>query len=418
MDCMIQLQQRKQRRLATTIAEEDEEDVADFYKYIPRRKGDFPPVSYEPADDIPSATRYEILDRVFDNDIPVYILRPHTTTNEQEIAETQRSPSLPSSQRSHNGEGEKTDVPGSFTGIRSTSSRQTPASARSTPLSTLAYDPNDPSLVRVELFEIESYVTPRQLERYETYRFENPRPEDFPIMVPRSRASSEIQRFKREKRPLERQDVRGAKLRGRRPMKKARIGPMVVIENPHARSIAGNNSMLLKRVSGMTLNNSSMDNDSMDLDVAPSIEIAPGKIDMIDMEDTPRGTGGTIAQLIQDQHPAKLRSNQSTRSTSRHGSSSSAERQLSRENLAQQSILKRRGRTPNDLVQEMHVSSLRPPPNAPTKRCSKLSQNNGYQNSSASTARSNSKPTTQSTIDTYLKAMSKIREARKLSSTA
>jgi hypothetical protein len=201
-------------------------------------------------------------------------------------------------------------------------------------------------------------------------------------------------------------------------MKKARIGPMVVIENPHARSIAGNNSMLLKRVSGMTLNNSSMDNDSMDLDVAPSIEIAPGKIDMIDMEDTPRGTGGTIAQLIQDQHPAKLRSNQSTRSTSRHGSSSSAERQLSRENLAQQSILKRRGRTPNDLVQEMHVSSLRPPPNAPTKRCSKLSQNNGYQNSSASTARSNSKPTTQSTIDTYLKAMSKIREARKLSSTA
>ena len=88
MDRLIQLQQRKGRPKTYAIAEnveEEEEDVADFYEYVPRRKGDFPPVAYEPPDSPPQTTRYEILDRVFEDDIPIYIVRPRMSAEAHDI---------------------------------------------------------------------------------------------------------------------------------------------------------------------------------------------------------------------------------------------------------------------------------------------------------------------------------------------
>lgn len=396
MDRLIQLQQRGRPSTVSSVTEveEEDEDVADFYQYVPRRKGDFPPVSYEPGDDAPRSTRYEIVDREFENDIPVYIVRPRILTAEHELRQKAQSPR--SDRRS-------VDVQDA-TKTRLSRSRTT-ASARSTPAEASSlYDPSDANLQRVDLFDIYSYVTQRDLERFETHRFRNPKTEDFPVIVSSSEASSVVAR---EERAHQRDEIKSEPPRklGRPFKKRKKIddGLMVVIESPRVTSVSGGGRI-------RTLDSAIEVEDSEDTqespssgvisreDIAPTIEDTADELDVMDMTTSLRGLGGPVGQKLMAGFSQPRRS---TRSMSRRPSSS-AERQTMREAVALPSIemKKRRGRPAKPRLHTAHLQVSQPT----LPRGSSSSHANGNMISSVSTSRSTSHASKQTTMDIYLKA--------------
>ena len=417
MDRLVQLQRGRPRLKPPTIAEEEEsdEDVADFYQYVPRRKGDFPPAAYEPSDVAPQVTRYEIVDREFEDDIPVYLVREWKSPKpkREALPITERGEDLVAFKtREDKVEDGRTDLQKLALRTRRSSSRQTPVSASSNSVQdrdSLNYDPDDPSLLHVDLFDIYNYVSPKELERFETYRFENPKQEDYPVMIPLSVTSSVVER---EERVVHRDEVKSIKpgpkpkgKPGRPPKKNSRMGPMVVIESPRAISRSTSSGDILA---------SSVIEDSEDVDeeidngvdfIQPSIEVNSGdeELDILDMSTSLRGTGGLLGSTIRPKTtmPTPRRS---TRSASRL---LSPDRQIRLESRQSKHEPKRRGLPPKVLND---TSRLQPT----SWRGSKTphSNGNGTIASSTSTSRSGSRSNTQTTIDSYLKAMSKVKEAK------
>jgi hypothetical protein len=424
MDRLIQLQQRgSPRSTVSSIAEteeEDEEDVADFYQYVPRRKGDFPPVGHEPADDAPQSTRYEIVDREFEDDIPIYIVRPRIFTAEHDIRQRDRTPrSEDVAQRSVDVQDELDDgtsAPDALASTRLFRSRTT-ASVRGMPAdSSLSYEPNDPNIQRVDLFDIYDYVTQRDLERFETHRFRNPKIEDFPVINPLSEASSVVAR---EERAHHRDEIKSVEPKRKlgRPFKKKKIdhGPMVVIGSPRVTSKSRGHT---RTPSLMEVDDSEDTQGSVSYgangheDITPTIEDAADELDVLDMTTSLRGLGGPLGQKLKAlPKPTAVLSQprRSTRSISRRLSSSSAERQIMREamTLPITEVKKRRGRPAKTLLDSAHLNAPQPK----LSRDSSTSHTNSNMVSSRSTSRSTSYANKQTTMDIYLKAKSTVEAA-------
>ena len=421
MDRLIQLQRGRPRLKPPTIAEEEEtedEDVADFYQYVPRRKGDFPPVAYEPPDDAPQSTRYDIVDREFEDDVPVYIVRPRTDLKESDLTVVASVESEDTEGGASDGQVLKGDLSRVAARTRSSSSRQTPNSRASESIQHLLYDPDDPAILRVDLFDIYDYVTPKELERFETFRFENPKPEDYPVTVSLSDTSSVVAR---DERTVHRQEVKAAtplakqkKKPGRPPAKKSRLGPMVVIESPRATSISSSNAMAMSSREESEEMEEELPREGRAFGQEPilqSIEDSEDdELDILDMSTSLRGTGGSLGQSITPKGKPKatpVTVRRTTRSVSRLETPSSAEMQLVNEARQPLTVVKRRGRppqTPSD------PDRLQPMP-ASTSKMPYMNGNNAT-GSSAATSRSTSKSQTQTTIDSYMKAMSTVKKAK------
>jgi hypothetical protein len=422
MDRLIQLQQGRHRtKLSYAIPEESqgdesEDDVADYYTYIPRRKGDFPPLAFEVPDVSPANTRYEIVDREFEHDVPVYVVRPKRRDGSEEVnvVPTTEGPLLPTAQES-DGSNAWTDRQEDAPETCLTSARPTPSSSVDAPaISALPYDPNGLDILRVDLFDIYSYVSQRELERFETYRFEHPKPEDYPIMVPMSRGSSVVER---EERAQHREEIKAAVPAkpkgkpGRPPKKKGRFGPMVVVHSPRASS---ETPLLGSRGESEDLGDlSSMDVDATG-DVAYTIEETVEELDLLDMSTSLRGTGGMLGKAFEKKTPTAAKSFRDTQARSRLGSSSSsAERQIPLESREQVQGHKRRGRPPKDLngrngsASASHIN----PPSAAFDQA-RLTHGNGLRGASASTSgatstsasRSSSGLRMQTTMDDYFRS--------------
>lgn len=418
MDRLIQLQQRKGRPKTYAIAEnveEEEEDVADFYEYVPRRKGDFPPVAYEPPDSPPQTTRYEILDRVFEDDIPIYIVRPRMSAEAHDIL-----PSIETDESSRSASqfvsSIKDGVDNGTNVKHGSRSISTPASTPSLPgVSDLNYDPDDPAIERVDLFDIYEYVTQRELERFETYRFEHPKPEDYPEMIPASRSSSVVER---EERAQHRQDVKKLPVakpkgkRGRPPKKQIKVGPMVVIDSP--RSASGTLGLATSRDGSEEMRDASPDGSGREDEIVPTIEEATEELDLLDMSTSLRGTGGMLGKRLRPSSAVVMsRSARSSRSISRLGTAGQIEAQR-RQAATKAPNGKRRGRPPKK--SESH--SIAPSAQPSSSRAS-LSRQQDTEDAepndvaSALISRLKSKPSssTQSTLNAYFKVKETIKLA-------
>jgi hypothetical protein len=198
MDRVVHFQQQTRLATAQHIQHKVSDDVADIFEYVPRHRGDFPPLAFEPIDAPPSSNRYDIVDRIFEDDLPVYILRPRTAIEHGlSLSNKRRSSSLRSqpAQRTLNG--------GSRSSSRGSKSAGNTADSG-------GYDAEDSMLLQIDLVDLHRYVTARELERFETFRFEHPQMEDEPARVPMSRASSDIPRREREQRATSREQRRRA----------------------------------------------------------------------------------------------------------------------------------------------------------------------------------------------------------------
>lgn len=224
----------KPKKRVNPIPVEHEEDVEpaapfvenlnerDRFIYVPDRRAVRPPVTLLPSDTAPQPRRYIILDRVeYPNEVPEYILREHGDANSSRgespnSSESRRTPSL------------STDL--KQTPPRNHSPRSRSSAPSHSPLPALNYDPNDPSLLRISLFSIDRYVSPREVETYENQRFANPKPEDDPFANRQRDTSSQSSSSSDRRSAMPQEEVPDKKPVGR-PPKKRRLMESVVINN-------------------------------------------------------------------------------------------------------------------------------------------------------------------------------------------
>ncbi|KIW00498.1 uncharacterized protein PV09_08018 [Verruconis gallopava] len=412
MDRLVQLRDPQRDNKISVPSKNVEDSVEDFYTYIPRHRGDFPSLDYQLADDPPRGTRYNIVDRIFKDDLPVYILRPQPDLDGRSSIK-RKSSEVSLGPKSFNDCPETRQNGSEFvTRRRLSRCRTSPTLAQSSSSDSLAYDPCDPSLLHVDLSDVLSYVTPRELERYETFRFENPRPEDFPPVSSHSRDSSEVPRFERDQRALVREEIRSTDARKKPPKKRTKTVPSTTpnqIESD-AQDAGKAESVLLPLRNVLPKESREVLNQGDTIEIIPSFE--PEIVDV---------SKGHVQRSFQDEHAlssgdsdsqttAATSKNRSIRSGKILDSSASIE---PREQSSSDTKFQRWERNFKTLAEKLSTTPIRTSEVADGQRNISSVPIRTLAETSGSSIPSSSSFGTQSTIDSYLKAMSKAREAKR-----
>jgi hypothetical protein len=208
-------------RNSLLLSEQDLE--YELLKYVPRR--DFSKLTVAASDTPPRAERYEVLDRVPDNDgVPAYMIR-RVETPKSTKARTNRTSNIAVSSRTQSG---RTSSDGSREQSRARGTPPTPIPL----LSTQDYDVNDASILKISLFDIENYVSAREIERFENERYEHPHADDLPHRTPTASLSGSASGRRSPARGVGRPPARLAVREKRpsgRPPKRKRMNAVVVV---------------------------------------------------------------------------------------------------------------------------------------------------------------------------------------------
>jgi hypothetical protein len=172
----------------------------DRFTYLPRRH-EFAEVALLPSDAAPRGVQYELVDRIVGEDgVPEYIVRraDASTAVEEGVG------SNPDAPRDNGGDLSRatSNLPTYRSGTLPPRTAA-PTNARSStsapclpkPNDNIVNKPADPSVFTISLYEVEAYVSAREIERFENERYKHPRPDDFPHRTPTTSRSASLDIF-------------------------------------------------------------------------------------------------------------------------------------------------------------------------------------------------------------------------------